>query len=236
MTRQNKYAASADKGHSEASSLKLRVSFEYLDLSSPHFFVHGLSADHYQKIFQCIHTLGEATEDQIKQQKHPSLFAKSIFNTTRGTYKKFPDEIEGMIATKLKGQDKDLLLSEIKNAGSKVVSDDELARAALEMAKEVLAQAFEVRISRSYGRLHGIVWHNVFYIVWIDPAHNLYPSKDHGIRLHREYMSVQGFGHEAVAELKEANRELTDINNALQAENEELNEAFANYSCAKCSA
>jgi hypothetical protein len=34
-------------------------------------------------------------------------------------------------------------------------------------------------ISKANGRVHGFMIENVFYIVWMDPEHNLYPSKNH---------------------------------------------------------
>lgn len=39
---------------------------------------------------------------------------------------------------------------------------------------------WQIRISQSKGGIHGIFSENVFYIIWFDPQHNLYPDKKHG--------------------------------------------------------
>ncbi|MBU5439319.1 hypothetical protein KQI42_14945 [Tissierella sp. MSJ-40] len=38
----------------------------------------------------------------------------------------------------------------------------------------------QARISTSKGGIHGFIIGNRFYIVWLDPHHNLYPSERHG--------------------------------------------------------
>ncbi|WP_122279708.1 hypothetical protein [Pseudomonas syringae group genomosp. 3] len=233
--KNNKYSAPANTAHAEAAAVKMRVSFEYLDLSSQHFFVHGLEAEHYQKLFDCFHTLAEATEEQITKQNHPSLTAKSIFNTGTGSFSRFPVDVENRISEKLKGEKRSLNLMGNNSTKPKVLSEEEITALAAKEARQIVGQAFEVRIGKSYGRLHGIVWNKAFHVVWIDPAHNLYPSKDYGVRLHREYATVPGYGPDAVAQVKHENRALTDEYNALQLEHETLNEEFAEYVCPKCS-
>lgn len=39
---------------------------------------------------------------------------------------------------------------------------------------------WQIRISVSKGGIHGIFVDNIFYIIWFDPHHNLYPDKNHG--------------------------------------------------------
>ena len=38
----------------------------------------------------------------------------------------------------------------------------------------------EIRVSVNKGRIHGKFVENVFYILWLDPQHNLYPSRARG--------------------------------------------------------
>ena len=38
----------------------------------------------------------------------------------------------------------------------------------------------QIRISISKGGIHGIFFDNIFYVIWFDPQHNLYPDKNHG--------------------------------------------------------
>lgn len=42
------------------------------------------------------------------------------------------------------------------------------------------AECLQFRLSKSEGRVHGFVVGNIFYIVWLDPHHNLYPDARFG--------------------------------------------------------
>jgi hypothetical protein len=227
-----KYAQPAEKDHAKVAAEKLRVSFEYLDLSLPHFFIHGLEADHYRKVFDCINEVATATEDQIVQQKHPSLEAKSIFNTAGGEYKQFPPELEQRIVVKIAGPRK--LVNGRDKAEVKAEEDAyALAHAQAEtQAKTMMTRAFEVRVGKAYGRIHGMVWNKVFYVIWFDPAHNLYPDDRHGgVRFHKDFVTVKGFSPETVHELRETHlehcRQLQADHDKLLAEHNELMAAFA---------
>lgn len=235
MPIDNKYSSKAEKEHESAAAIKLRVSFEYLDLGLPEFFVHGLTADHYAKLFECINTIANATQSEIEQQNHASLNPKSIFNTTKGTYSRFPQSVEEAIVRKLnltpKGIDP-LDKVAVKNAAEKAL------REAQRDAKQIVEKAFEVRISKTAGRIHGIVWDKVFYVIWLDPAHNLYPDARNGIRLHEQFFSVKGFAPEDVAALREAHDEhcavLGEKFQTLQSDHDELLEAFASLPNCTC--
>ena len=39
---------------------------------------------------------------------------------------------------------------------------------------------YQISISKAKGRIHGFMIENTFFIVWLDPDHNLYPMKRHG--------------------------------------------------------
>lgn len=43
-----------------------------------------------------------------------------------------------------------------------------------------LEDMWQIRISLSKGGIHGVFVENVFYVVWFDPLHNLYPDENHG--------------------------------------------------------
>ncbi|MBN2980096.1 hypothetical protein [Cohnella algarum] len=49
-----------------------------------------------------------------------------------------------------------------------------------ELFKQIENDAYQFALSTARGRVHGFLIDNVFYIVWLDPDHNLYPSKKHG--------------------------------------------------------
>jgi len=97
----SKYSRRADSAHDKISSERLSVSFEFLDLSLPEFFIHGLDEEHYRKFFDCLNALANATKAQIVQQTHPSLIPKSIFNKG-GTYPSFPAILIDLIALKIR--------------------------------------------------------------------------------------------------------------------------------------
>lgn len=39
---------------------------------------------------------------------------------------------------------------------------------------------WQIRISKSKGGIHGVFVENIFYVIWFDPQHNLYPDENHG--------------------------------------------------------
>lgn len=43
-----------------------------------------------------------------------------------------------------------------------------------------LNDMWQIRISASKGGIHGLFIDNAFYVVWLDPQHNLYPDKRYG--------------------------------------------------------
>ena len=43
-----------------------------------------------------------------------------------------------------------------------------------------LEEMFQIRFGTSSGGIHGIFSENVFYVIWLDPFHNLYPDEHHG--------------------------------------------------------
>lgn len=43
-----------------------------------------------------------------------------------------------------------------------------------------LDDMWQIRISQAKGGIHGIFSDNIFYVIWFDPQHNLYPSPVHG--------------------------------------------------------
>lgn len=43
-----------------------------------------------------------------------------------------------------------------------------------------MEEMWQIRISASKGGIHGVFYENVFFVIWFDPQHNLYPDKNHG--------------------------------------------------------
>lgn len=43
-----------------------------------------------------------------------------------------------------------------------------------------LKDFYQIRISTSKGGIHGVFYEDVFYIVWLDPLHNMYPNDRFG--------------------------------------------------------
>lgn len=46
--------------------------------------------------------------------------------------------------------------------------------------EQIEQDTLQFAVSKANGRVHGFCVSNVFYIVWLDPHHNLYPMKRHG--------------------------------------------------------
>ncbi len=43
-----------------------------------------------------------------------------------------------------------------------------------------LKDCYQIRISKSKGGIHGVFFENVFYVMWLDPLHNMYPDDRYG--------------------------------------------------------
>lgn len=43
-----------------------------------------------------------------------------------------------------------------------------------------LEEMWQIRISKSKGGIHGVFSENIFYVIWFDPLHNLYPDEHYG--------------------------------------------------------
>jgi len=199
MSRKNKYRSIADADAQSVADENLKVSFEYIDWDTEAFFFHGMAVKYYQKVFHCIVELTKSKERDIIQQTHPSLCPKSIFNSFSSIKNSFPESV----ITKIK----DKLFIQTRNEDSSKAQ-----------AIEIASRAFEVSLSKHYGRIHGFVWNNTFHVVWFDPAHNLYPMR-FGITKHKDAATVRCFSPEEVLRLQDKIKELQD-------ENAELYEAL----------
>jgi len=195
--KQNRFSKIANKDAERVSEENVKISFEYLEWGTEEFFFHGMEEKYYKKFFETITTIKSSKEKQITQQIHPSLSPKSIFNTDTSIRDSFP-------FTKLR----DKLKIQLR--------DDDSAES---QAKEIISRAFEISLSKNYGRIHGFIWNNTFHIVWFDPAHNLYPTKS-GISKHRDAATVKCFSPEENLRLQKKLKEL-------QKDYDELYEAFA---------
>lgn len=196
----SKYSDIAEADAKSVSEERLRISFEYIDWNADEFFFHGMEQKYYQKAFDCISEIKKARESEITQQNHSSLSPKSIFNTETSIKTAFPEAVVNKVKEKLFVQTR----------------DEESARTE---ALEIASRAFEISLSKNYGRFHGFIWNNTFHIVWFDPAHNLYPMK-RGIQKHKDIATVKCFSPDEVLRLQQIIKEL-------QHENAELYEAFA---------
>ncbi len=43
-----------------------------------------------------------------------------------------------------------------------------------------LQDLWQMRISKSKGGIHGVFYENIFYVIWLDPQHNMYPDDRYG--------------------------------------------------------
>ncbi|MFW2490264.1 hypothetical protein ACN077_17120 [Clostridium chromiireducens] len=70
----------------------------------------------------------------------------------------------------------------------------------------------QFRISSSKGRVHGFMIGNRFYIVWLDPYHNLYPDdRFGGIKYYQKPENCIEKLSQEIIRLKKENNELTEL-------------------------
>ncbi len=197
----------AEDSYRKISNEKLRISFKFVDWESEEFFLHGLTKKYYELLFDAFNDIQNSTADDIKQQTHPRLMPKFINwkGDSTITRSSFPDKIKNSLRPQC-GND-----------------ENELQKQYEEMTRD----SFELRVAKGYGRIHGFIFDNTFYIVWFDPAHNLFPGRDdkgrdRKIKLPNEVAQVKSFSPEEINRIKELNITLREENQRLMQENAEL--------------
>ena len=85
-----------------------------------------------------------------------------------------------------------------------------------------LKDCYQIRLSKSKGGIHGVFYDNIFYVIWLDPLHNLYPDDRYGgLRIIRPPKTCCKDRDEIIAQqqaeierLQERNKELEDLINS----------------------
>lgn len=92
------------------------------------------------------------------------------------------------------------------------IHQHENAKAPCDIPKNVsLEQMWQIRISKSKGGVHGVFNENVFYVIWFDPLHNLYPDDRYGGL--KKIKPPSTCCKDRDAELKRLNQELIEEKN-----------------------
>ncbi|MGL5061574.1 MAG: hypothetical protein ACRC62_16520 [Microcoleus sp.] len=197
----------AEDSYRQISNEKLRISFKFVDWESEEFFIHGLSKKYYELLVDAFNDIQNSTADDIKQQTHPRLTPKFINWKGDSTITKtsFPDKIKNALRPQC-GND-----------------ENELQKQYEGMTRD----SFELRVAKGYGRIHGFIFDNTFYIVWFDPAHNLFPGRDdkgrdRKTKLPSEIAQIKTFCPDEINRIKELNIALSEENQRLIQENAEL--------------
>lgn len=80
-----------------------------------------------------------------------------------------------------------------------------------------LKDCYQIRISKSKGGIHGIFVDNIFYIIWLDPLHNMYPDEKYGgLRKVKAGSTCCKDREQIIVELQEHNNKLKEENKTYQ--------------------
>lgn len=210
MTKHSKNVINklADKSHNESKSEHLKVSFEHLDWDKKEFFVHGCTEEYYHHLFDVFCEIKKSTAQQIKQRQILRLRPKPIVwhKETTITQSSFPAKIKESLKSQTDGSDED-----------QQNQFDDMTR-----------DAFELMVAKNYGRVHGFIFNNTFYVVWFDPAHNLFLGADRGdgktgkVVYSDAYKKMNLYCPGEINKLKNLNRLLDEENSELKKKNKEL--------------
>lgn len=86
-----------------------------------------------------------------------------------------------------------------------------------------LKDCYQIRISKSKGGIHGVFYDDVFYIIWLDPLHNMYPNEHYGgLRKIRTGSTCCKDRDEIIEKLQEDNEKLREENKFWESEIEKL--------------
>lgn len=76
-----------------------------------------------------------------------------------------------------------------------------------------LKDCYQIRISKSKGGIHGVFFDNVFYIIWLDPLHNMYPNENYGgLRKVKQGSTCCKDRDQIIEKLQENNKKLREEN------------------------
>lgn len=82
-----------------------------------------------------------------------------------------------------------------------------------------LKDCYQIRISQSKGGIHGIFVENVFYVIWLDPLHNMYPDdRFGGLRKIKPPNTCCRDREEKISKLERENKELKTQNEYWESE------------------
>jgi len=198
----------AKDSYNKAENEYLRISFEHLDWDRKEFFVHGCTETYYHHLFDVFCELKKSTANQIKQRQVARLNPKPIVwhKESTITQSSFPSKIKESLKPQTDG------------------SAEDQQKQFEDMTKD----AFELMVAKSYGRIHGFIHDNIFYVVWFDPAHNLFLGRDRGdgkigkIVYADDYKKMSLFCPEKINGLKDLNETLYKENLKLKKENKDL--------------
>lgn len=203
MAKRETLSRIADADHKKISAENLSLSFDFIDWDSKEFFIHGLNSEYYEKLFACFAEIKRSKASEIVQQTHQSLIPKFInFGGEKSTLIKssFPPAIVDRLATAFRSES----------------PDEEEARS--KACDALLKNSFEVRVTKTFGRVHGFILSNRFHVVWFDPAHNLFPGKDpktgkeREVQYYEDLRSCRPFCPDDLVELREENLRLRKEN------------------------
>lgn len=79
-----------------------------------------------------------------------------------------------------------------------------------------LKDCYQIRISKSKGGIHGVFFDDVFYVIWLDPLHNMYPDDRYGgLRKIQPPKSCCKDREEIIEKLQNENKKLKEENESL---------------------
>ena len=80
-----------------------------------------------------------------------------------------------------------------------------------------LKDCYQIRISKSKGGIHGVFNGNVFYVIWLDPLHNMYlDDKYSGLRKVKSGSTCCKDRDQIIEQLRESNDKLREENKTYQ--------------------
>ena len=110
-----------------------------------------------------------------------SLDKNEFFNLD-GTCKNWSSDLFDIMKIVSKISITDIRAGKYSNEGSTLrIHDHKNAKAPCELPNNTsLKDMWQIRISKTKGGIHGVFVENIFYVIWLDPLHNLYPDDRYG--------------------------------------------------------
>ena len=174
------------------------------------------------KASKVVDAIGKIKRQPLSFTQSAISFSFEAFETTEyfnldGTCINWTSELFNMLKEVSSIKKEELLNGSYANSKYRVHSHENAIPPSKMPDGVELKDCYQIRISKSKGGIHGVFNENIFYVIWLDPLHNMYPDERYGgLRKVKPGSTCCKDREELIEELQECNSKLKEENKIYQ--------------------